>query len=136
MWHILLSASPSHSAVGIAMAYYLFLAALAVSTGGVVALVDDQVLGAVVVLAREVALEDRLGAVGVALLGVQGGTRNVGDHSVSAAEGVLGVSEHVVLGRGLGEPHVTTIATEVAALERRGNVLLDDDGATGSVDQP
>ena len=60
----------------------LLLLTLAVGLGGVVTTVDDEVLGAVVELASEVALDDGLGAVGVALLGVQGGTRLVGDHGV------------------------------------------------------
>jgi hypothetical protein len=60
----------------------------------------------------------------------------VGHHGVAAAEGVLGVAEDVVLGSGLGEPDVTTVAAEVAALEGVGDVLLDDDGATGGVDEP
>jgi hypothetical protein len=42
----------------------------------------------------------------------------------------------VVLGSGLGEPDITTVSTEVTVLERLGNILLDDDGTTGSVNQP
>lgn len=87
-------------------------------------------------LAGEVGLEDGLGSVGVTLLGVEGSTGHVGDHGVAAAEGVLGVAQGVVLGGGLGEPDVTTVSAEVAALECVGDVLLDDDGATGGVDQP
>ena len=112
------------------------LLALTVGLGGVVALVDDEILRAVVELAAEVAGQDRLGAVGVALLGVQGGTGHVGDHGVAAAEGVLGVAEDVLLGGGLGEPDVAAVAAEVAGLEGLGDVLLDDDGATGGVDEP
>ena len=97
---------------------------------------DDEVLGAVVVLAGQVALEDGLCALGVALLGVERGAGHVGDHGVAAAEGVLGVAERVLLRRGLGEPDVTAVAAEVAALEGLGDVLLDDDGATGGVDEP
>lgn len=48
------------------------LGAVTVGLGGVVAVDDDEVLRTVVVLAREVGLEDGLGAVGVALLGVEG----------------------------------------------------------------
>ena len=97
---------------------------------------DDEILGPVVEAAREVAVEDGLGAGGVALLGVERGAGHVGDHGVAAAEGVLGVAERVVLGGGLGEPHVTAVAAEVAALESLGDVLLDDDGTTGGVDEP
>lgn len=114
----------------------LFLGTLAVGLGGVVTTVNDQILRAVVELASEVALQDGLGAVGVALLRIQRGTRHVGDHGVAAAEGVLGVAQDVVLGCGLGEPNITTVAAEVAGLQSIGDILLDDDGATGSVDKP
>ena len=87
-------------------------------------------------LAREVAGEDGLGAVGVALLGVERGTGHVGDHGVTAAPGVLGSAQRVVLGSGLGEPDITTVSSEVAALESLGDILLDNNGATGSVDEP
>jgi len=60
----------------------------------------------------------------------------VGHHGVAAAERVLGVPQDVVLGRGLGEPDVAAVAAEVAALEGLGDVLLDDDGAAGRVDEP
>ena len=85
---------------------------------------------------RQVAVEDGLDTVGVADLGVDGGTGHVGHHGVAAAEGVLGVAERVVLGRGLGEPHIAAVAAEVARVERGGNILLDDDGAAGGVDEP
>jgi hypothetical protein len=114
----------------------LLLGPLAVSLGGIVAALNDEVLGLVVVLAGEVALEDVLGAEGVALLGVDRGAGHVGDHGVTAAEGVLGVPKDVVLGRGLGEPDVAAVAAEVAGLEGVGDVLLDDDGAAGGVDEP
>jgi hypothetical protein len=42
----------------------------------------------------------------------------------------------MVLGRRLGEPDVTTITAEVAGLEGFSDVFLDDDGATGGVDEP
>lgn len=59
------------------------------------------------------------------------------DHGVAATPGgVRCVAERVVLWRGLWEPHITTVAAKLAALERLRNVLLDDDGATGSVDEP
>lgn len=60
----------------------------------------------------------------------------MGHHGVAATEGVLGVAQRVVLGSGLGEPDVTAVAAEVAGLERLGDVLLDDDSATGGVDEP
>jgi hypothetical protein len=49
---------------------------------------------------------------------------------------VLGVAERVVLGGGLGEPDITTVSAEVAGLEGLGDILLDDDGTTGGVDEP
>jgi hypothetical protein len=42
----------------------------------------------------------------------------------------------VVLGRGLGEPDVAAVAAELAGGESLGDVLLDDDGAAGGVDEP
>lgn len=60
----------------------------------------------------------------------------MGNHGVASAPWVLSVSERVVLGRWLREPDITTVATEVAGLERISNILLDDDGATGGVDEP
>ncbi|KAI7506170.1 Formate [Hortaea werneckii] len=101
-------------------------------------LMQTGVLRPVVVLAAEVGLEDRLGAGGVALLGVERGTGHVGDGRVAAlAEGAVGcVAERVVLGCWLREPDVTAVATELARLESISNVLLNDDGATGGVDEP
>ena len=86
--------------------------------------------------AREVAVEDRFGALGVADLGVDRGTRHVGDHGIAAAPRVLGVTQRVVLGSRLGKPDVTTVAAELAGLDGVGDILLDDDGATGGVDEP
>jgi hypothetical protein len=57
-------------------------------------------------------------------------------HGVAASPGVLRSAERVVLGSGLREPDVTTVATELARLERLGDILLDDDGTTGGVDEP
>jgi hypothetical protein len=60
----------------------------------------------------------------------------VGNHGVASSPWVLRVAERVVLGGWLGEPDVTTVSTEVTVLERISNILLDDDGATGGVDEP
>lgn len=114
----------------------LFLLPQSVRPGGVVTIVDDQVLGAVVVLSRKVALDDGLGTSSVSLLSIDGGTRHVGNHSVSTTERVLGVAQGVVLGGGLREPNVTTISAEVSAGEGISDVLLDDDSTTGGVDEP
>lgn len=86
--------------------------------------------------AGEVALEDGLGAVGVADLGIDGGTRHVGDHGVATAPRALDITERVVLGSGLGEPDVTTVAAQVTGLDGLGDILLDDDGTTSGVDEP
>jgi hypothetical protein len=98
--------------------------------------VDDEVLRVVVVATRPVRVEDRLGTGGVAFLCVDRGSRHVGNHGVSSAPGVLGVAQRVVLGRGLGEPHIATVSAEVAALQGIGNILLDNNGTTGGVDEP
>lgn len=100
---------------------------------------DDEVLGPVVVAAGEVGVEDGLGAGGVALLGVERGTGHVRDGGVAGGAApvlVGGGAERVVLGSGLGEPDVAAVAAELARGEGLGDVLLDDDGATGGVDEP
>lgn len=86
--------------------------------------------------AGEITCEDGLCAVGVALLRVERGTRHVRDHGVAAAPGVLGVAQRVVIRSGLWEPDVATVTSEVTALQSIGDVLLDDNSATGSVDEP
>jgi hypothetical protein len=60
----------------------------------------------------------------------------VGNHGVAAAPGVGGVAQRMVLGCGLGEPHITSVSAKVAVLERLGDVLLDDNSTTGGVDEP
>lgn len=116
--------------------YLLLLLALAVRLGGIVALVHDEVLRLVVLAAREVRVEDGLGAGRVPLLRVDRGARHVGDHGVASAPGIGGVAQRVILGRGLREPDVAAVAAEVAGLEGLGDILLDDDGAAGCVDEP
>lgn len=115
------------------------LLALAISLGSIVATVDNKVFGPVVVAAAEVGVENGLSAGGVALLGVEGSTRHVRHGRVAGAAApvlVGGGAERVVLGSGLGEPDVTTVATELTGGESLGDVLLDDDGAAGGVDEP
>jgi hypothetical protein len=90
----------------------------------------------VIVLAREVRLENGLGTLGVSLLRVERGTGHVRDHGVAAAEWVLCVSEDVVFWCWLWEPDVTTVTAEVARFESIGDVFLDDDGTTSGVDEP
>jgi len=112
---------------------------LAVGLGGVVALVDDEVLGPVVLAAAEVRVEDGLCAGGVAGLGVERGTRHVRDGGVAGGAApvlVGGGTERVVLGGGLGEPDVTAVAAELAGGKGLGDIFLDDDGTAGGVDEP
>lgn len=112
------------------------LVTLAVSLGGVVTILDNEVLRPVVVLAAEVRLEDVLRAGGVPDLGVDRGTRHVRNSGVSAAPWVLGGTERVVLGSWLWEPDITTVAAELAALKRLSNVFLDNNGTTSGIDEP
>lgn len=114
----------------------LFLLTLTICLGGIIALVNDEILRLVVLAAGEVRLENSLGTSSVALLRIDGGTGHVGNHGIASAPWVGGVAERMVLGGGLREPDVTTVAAEVAGLEGIGDVFLDDDGATGSVDEP
>lgn len=115
---------------------HLFLFSLTICLSGIVSLVDNEVLRAVIVTAREVALENGLGASGISLLGVDRGSRHVGNHGVATAPWVLCVSERMVLGRGLREPHITTVAVELTGLEGLGDILLDNDCTASSVDEP
>ena len=110
---------------------------LTVRLGGIVTIVHDQIFGSVIESARKVRVEDSLGASGVALLGIERGTRHVWDGGVPASPvDVRSVAQRVVLGCGLREPHITTVAAELTALERLCNVLLDDDSTTSGVDEP
>jgi hypothetical protein len=116
-------------------AWVLF--ALTVRLGSVIALVDDQVLGTVVVGTVEVFGQDLLDTCRITFLGVDRGTRHVRNGGVAAAPGgVGGVTEWVVLGCWLWEPDITTVTAELAGFESVGNILLDNDGTTSGVDQP
>ena len=78
---------------------------------------NNKVLGPVVLATAEVGVEDVLGALGVALLGVERGTGHVGDGGVAGGAApvlVGGGAEGVVLGCGLGEPDVAAVAAELA----------------------
>ena len=115
------------------------LGPLAVSLGGVVTLVNNEVLGPVVLALGEVGVEDSLGAGGVARLGVERGTGHVRYGGVAGGAApvlVGGGAERVVLGCGLREPDVTAVAAKLTRREGLGDVLLDDDGTTGGVDEP
>lgn len=114
----------------------LLLVSLTVGLCGIVTLVDDQVFRSVVFPSGEVAFQDGLGACGVSFLGIDRGSRHVGDHGVATSPWVLGSSEWVVLFCGLREPDVTSVAVELAALEGCGNIFLDDDGTASGVDEP
>jgi len=114
----------------------LFLLSLTVGLSGIITILDNQVLRSVVVSAREVAVQDGLGTSRISLLSIDGCSRHVRDHGVPASPWVLCSSEWVVLGCWLWEPDVTTVAVELAACKRLGNILLDNDGTTGGVNQP
>jgi hypothetical protein len=60
----------------------------------------------------------------------------MGNHGIASAPWVLRIAERVILGRGLGEPDITTVSAELTGLERISNILLDDNSATGGVDEP
>ena len=97
---------------------------------------NNQILRAVVVTTGEVAVQNVLGTGSVADLSINGGTRHVGNHGVTTAPWVLSVTERVVLGSGLGEPDITTVTAEVTRLKSISNILLNDDSATSSVNEP
>ena len=108
---------------------------LAVRLGRVLAAADDEIFRLVVVAARQVAVEDALGAVGVPLLRVDRRARHVRHHGVAPARRVLGCSERMVGRRRLWEPHVAAVAVEMARAQGFGDVFLDDNTASGGVDE-
>ena len=87
-------------------------------------------------LALEVVLQDALGAVGVAGLSVESGSRVMGNHAVSAAKGVLHGAPDVILGSGLHIPDITSVATDLTAGESLSDGILVADCTAGSVDEP
>ena len=129
--HLYLPASPPSHVV-----CPLLLVSLTIGFGSIVTLVHDEVFGSVVVATGEVRLKDRLDTSGVAFLGIDGCARHVGDHGIATTPWVLSISERMVLGCGLREPHVTAIAVEMAGFQGLGNVFLNHDGTTSSVDEP
>ena len=114
----------------------LSLVPLAVGLSNVITAANNEILVLVVMTAREVALENSLGALSVADLCIDRGTRHVRNHGVATTPRALDVAEWVVLGGGLGIPDITTIASQVARLDSFSNILLDDNGTTGSVNEP
>ena len=97
----------------------------------------NQVLWPIVLLPAEVRLKDILRTGSVALLRIERGTGHVWHGGVASAPVlILSVTQWVLLGCGLWEPDVTTVATELAGLERLSDVLLHDNGAAGCVDEP
>ncbi len=56
--------------------------------------------------------------------------------SVTSTLSVGRIAEGVVLGRWLREPDITAITAQVARFQCLGNVLLDNDGTAGGVDEP
>lgn len=117
------------------LARLALLLTLTVGLCGVVTLVDDEVCGIVVVATREVGVDDGLGTVGISDLGIQRSTGHVRNHGVTTTPVVLGGSQRVVVRGGLVVPDITTVTGEMTRLEGGSDVLLDNDGATGGVDE-
>jgi hypothetical protein len=102
----------------------------------IIALVDNQILGLVVILAREVDVDDTLNARGVALLRVKRRSGHVWHHGISTTEGVLSVAKRMVFWSRLRIPNVATVATEMPALQGLRDVFLHHDSAACRVDEP
>jgi hypothetical protein len=113
-----------------------FLITLAVRLGRVITLVHNKVFWPVVFLSTEIALQDILDTSSITLLRIDGRARHVRYHGIPAAPWVLRVPQWVVLWCRLWEPDVTTVSSQMAALQRLSDILLDDNGATGGVDEP
>lgn len=82
---------------------------------------------------RPVRVENGLGTGGVSCLGIDRSTGHVRNGGVSSAELIEGVSERVVLGGRLDIPDITTVAAELAALDRICNVLFVNNCASRSI---
>ena len=116
---------------------HLFLVIpLSIRLRRVVSLVHNQIFWAVVFPTTEVAFENSLGSGSISLLRIERGTGHVRYHGVSASKRILGVAKRVFLWCWLWEPDITAIAAEMTGFESLGDVFLDDDGATSSVDKP
>ena len=87
-------------------------------------------------LASPEAGQDVLDTSGVTSLGIDGGSRHVRNGGISTSPWVLGVTHRVVLWCWLDVPDVATVTTELTRLESLCDILLDDNGTTGGVDQP
>lgn len=109
---------------------------LSISLSSIIAILHDQILGPVVMLPREVRLQDVLGTLGISLLGIKRGAGHVRHRCVTATLGIGGIAERVLFGCGLREPNITTVTAEVSRLEGFGNVFFDNNGAAGGVDEP
>lgn len=105
------------------------------SVGAPFANTDNDVTG-LLLFALEVVVQDDLGTLSISGLRVQSGPRVVGNHAVSATEGVLHRAPNVVSRCGLLVPDVSGVATKLAGLERSGDSVLVADGATSGVDEP
>lgn len=114
----------------------LSLVPLAIGLSNVITAVNNEILVSIVMTAREVALENSLGALSVTDLCIDRGTRHVRNHGVATTPRALDVAEWVVLRGGLGIPDITAVASQVARLDSLSNILLDDNGTTGSVNEP
>jgi hypothetical protein len=114
----------------------LVLLVVTVSLGTVVTVDADNVLGSVILLAREEDLEDLLCSLGVSALGIDGSAGDMRSHGVSTTVLVSHGSPGMVLGGRLGEPDITTVSSDLAGLECLDNVLGNADGSSSSVDEP
>jgi hypothetical protein len=95
----------------------------------------NQILRPIILASTEVTLQNTLDTSRIPCLRIQTRARHVGHHAVAALHGVLGVAQRVVLGCGLGEPDIATVAVQVAGFQGFGDVFFDDDGAAGRVDE-
>lgn len=96
---------------------------------------DDDVAG-LLLLAFQVVVQNDLGTLSVSRLRVQGGTGVMGNHAVSASEGILHRAPDVIARSRLLVPDVSSVTAELAGFECCGNSILVADGTTSGVDEP
>jgi hypothetical protein len=108
---------------------------LLTSLGLVARLANDDILR-LLGFAREVVLNDGLGASSITSLSIECRSRVVGYHAVTTIKRVLHRPPSVVLGCRLNVPHVTGVAVKLTTLDGLGDSVLVADRTTGGVNEP
>lgn len=96
----------------------------------------NQIRQLIILLPTQIALQNPLRPLRISLLRINARPAHMRHHSIATTMLVLRRAQHMVLWRRLGEPHIASVSAQLSGLEGRGDVLFDDDGAAGGVDEP